>query len=452
MLAGALYLMHPVIALNASGGMETSIFLTVLLTIALAVGSRRFDLALIATALLPWIRIDGVVAVPVIAAMWWRAGRPAIRWGAIGTAAAIVVAYAVFTSLVYDTLIPQSALSKLGESYGRPVEAMTVAVSFIAAVAGLSSTFYWYLTPQVLLLIGLAWKLASWRVHPAEQALLLIAFLHAFAYIIPGRAYAINFPWYFVPFVALTILPSVDALIEVGHRFRFKPLPRVVLLVLCAGLLACVVAAFGLRYVDGFLESMMNVLPSAKRLLQEPRRLDSVRQILFGNLLLAGGILIALIAGTEAIRRARSGAFQAGLGFFLAILMIAPIYLSRKHVIEKYERREASYLALGRWVSDHIAPEELIGATEIGAFGWGAIDNTVYDEWGLVTKGAKGVSRTKWVAALQPAVALDLSTTGERRKAREPTQNYVAITTDYNRFYLRKDLLPAWAADPAKLE
>ncbi len=527
--AVVLWLTHPVVALNGAGGLETSWFVALLLATVLAVTERRFGPALSLALAAFWVRIDGVVLLPVVVWAWWRLGRPRISlvWAGAGTVAA--VAYLGVTLTLFGSPIPHSLVAKAAATRPSWQGAAAAAASFVSATAGMLPAWYRHVSPHALLLPGLA--VSAWygvrglagagfafcarrrgrgAVQPGgagrperrdadssrsgwsredicERTLLGLAASYAALFVVSGRPSVPLFPWYHVPFVTLALLPGLSRSVGLGRRLAGVVAPRaratavVLLSVGVAWLVAPWLAAAGGNGARGTSADVAGwvVSPSPIYLVAwhdvVRRPGDVLRELwplVYQDL---GLVLVALLVGCLALvvfagqgessshgRRARCflllpagagcGGYVHGAAgrtgrawLLLGVVAIVPLLLSRWDLGEKYERRERAYLALGKWVRDHVEPGETLGAREVGALGWAAYPLHVHDELGLVTPRALGVPRSDWVRSASPALVVETSL-GSRASVRpeEMLPGYVLVESLHNRVYLRRDLEQAW--------
>lgn len=222
----ALMITHPVLRLSSQGGMETALYLALGAGAALALPRRaagRLDdgkpavLSLGAGAL-PWLRFDGFLPAAVLfaAGAWvWRGRSEARRWlvGGALLAALAPVGDRILLGTWVPATIPAKAIHGGAASLAG---AAAVALEFGRAAAGMSA--YWLVSPSAhLALVPLAiWGGFRWRrrheIDAASIAILLWSLLHVAALVSAGRAYATNFPWYFVPpLLGLAVLAAYGA-------------------------------------------------------------------------------------------------------------------------------------------------------------------------------------------------------------------------------------------------
>ncbi len=445
------WLVHPVVALNGSSGMETSIFLAALLGFVIACQKQRMDLALIIVALTVWIRIDGIVIGLVWLWVWLRSsGRRLPLTGLLG-AVIILSAYAVFCWFIFGSLFPQSVIAKMETGHARLSGNIQVGISYIAAMGGMIKVWYWYLSAHILLFPGLLVSIARFRkISVVSQTLIIAGVLHAFPFVAAGRTYSMLFPWYYVPFLTLTLIPSVQGL---GHLYGFlrerAHRSTLMMLFFILGISTIILLfAAGLSYRGGLITETLDKWVSLS-----PRRMSLLLDVIrYSAVLLAtlsSFILVTLaVPGSSHFNRLR----QTIVLSMIILLTILPLVKNRDHLLRKYKRREVSYLNAGAWVSANLGREEWIGAKEIGAVGWSAIDNPVFDEKGLVTPEAIGTTRIKWVKKYRPALILDLSSTKQRLIRVDPgLPGYKHFLSDHNSVFIREDVVSSWEKVPPDL-
>jgi hypothetical protein len=440
-VAACLYLVHPVIALNSISGMETSIYVSALLLFALAIAQHRFAAATLIFSLMPWIRIDGLFCGFVLALFWFRDGCPRVDGRATLAAAAIIGAYLVFTWATFGAVLPESALAKFHRESSSLLGSIAVGASFPAAFLGLSFLWHWFISPLALLFPCLVFKVASVRsANRLEQTFLLLAATFALMYGIPGRLLTLKTTWYYVPFIALLIIPSLSGAVQLLRNPQW--LARHWFLILLSG------TGMLLLLSGGFEAALGSLLHRILGYHPELYTADGIpiEVIVITNLQILGAAFLLMAA--LIYFRQRSFAVPVIVAIFG--LALYPIALDAERQSGKYARREASYLALGDWINRYVEQGEFIGAREIGALGWAAPNQVMYDEWGLVTKGARNIRRSQWVAQYRPALVVGTSLNIDRARPRE-MGNYFVIDTQHLRLWIREDYRQAWKLHPPPL-
>jgi hypothetical protein len=229
--------------------METALYLALLSTTVWALAAGRFGVAALAAGLLPWVRFDGALATLVFLIAARRAGgtraAKASVWGAVLGLGAFVA-----HRLLFERWLPDSLTAKLdtgGSDWAGG--ALEVATEFVRAAAGMSA--YWLVTPSVhIVLVPLAVagavRVARRRLDPAATRALVTVAIWAAGYtaffVLSGRGYARNFPWYFAPpllalatFAAAGAAPLADRLVGTSApAARFGSAALAVLVVLAA--------------------------------------------------------------------------------------------------------------------------------------------------------------------------------------------------------------------------
>jgi len=212
LVAAVLLLTNPAWLLTSFSGMELPLYVAAIVwSLGFAI-EGRFSPALAIAAAAIWIRVDGVLLYLVVTAMHVVAPRDRrAAWRQLGSLA-IVAGYLGFGSLVYGELVPLSVQRKVGDGalFDRAwaMGALKLAANFARVVIGRS--FRWYggtsllIVAPLLLAAGAAALLRERR--SAMLAPAAFALVYAAGFILSGREYALNFPWYFLPpLVAVTL-------------------------------------------------------------------------------------------------------------------------------------------------------------------------------------------------------------------------------------------------------
>lgn len=215
-LAAAALATHPVLLLPALAGMETTLVTALVAAGALAAARREWLPVAVAAAALPWARLDAALASLVLLAFAARAARTRSERLAAGAGAAVAAAAFLTHRLVFGTWLPASVTAKAATGGSGLEGAAAVALEFGRATIGRSA--YWLVeaTPHLLLVPLAAWgglRLArdpGLRSRFAPLGLWALAYVAAF--VVSGRGYAVNFPWYFAPpLLALAVLAAIGA-------------------------------------------------------------------------------------------------------------------------------------------------------------------------------------------------------------------------------------------------
>ncbi|MEJ7845689.1 MAG: hypothetical protein WKF93_08595, partial [Acidimicrobiales bacterium] len=98
---------------GALNGMETMLFLALVLAAVDALDDGRSTLAAVLAGLLVLARPEGVVVAALLGVVLLRRGRP-LPWGGIVAAGVAVGAWAAVALVTYGTVVPQSLLAKSG--------------------------------------------------------------------------------------------------------------------------------------------------------------------------------------------------------------------------------------------------------------------------------------------------------------------------------------------------
>jgi len=210
-LAAALLVTHPVLRLASQGGMETPLYLALGAAAALSLTAPASPRALaFAAGLLPWVRFEGLLPAAIFlgVGLWrWRGAAAdrsvsARRW--LGAGVLLAALAPLGLRLLQGVWVPATIAAKaLHGGAASLAGAEAVAIELARATLGMSA--YWLVTPSVHLILV---PLAIWAIHRRGRArathaavvtTLLWSFSHAALFIVAGRAYATNFPWYFVP-------------------------------------------------------------------------------------------------------------------------------------------------------------------------------------------------------------------------------------------------------------
>lgn len=211
---------HPLLLLPSLGGMETALVLALLAGAALALARGRALTAGLLAGLLPWARVDGALAAAVLLAALARRGPTARR--AVVAGAALAAAAPLAHRFVFGLWLPATVTAKAAiatSGYGTGV--LALATEFARALAGMSA--YWLVEPTVhlsLLPLALLGAIALVRRPPprAVVALSTWALLYVAAFVVSGRDYARNFPWYFTPPVLVATLLAAPGVAALARR------------------------------------------------------------------------------------------------------------------------------------------------------------------------------------------------------------------------------------------
>lgn len=226
--AAAALATHPLLLLPSLGGMETALMLAALGAAAWATTRRKAATAAALAGLLPWIRVDGMLAAIVLLAAQARDRRSVgAGWWA---GAALAAGAPVLHRVVFGAWLPATVAAKAAIAVGDYAAGVReVALEFARSLTGRSA--YWLVDPSPhwvmvpLALLGI-WRLTRRGWTPASRAVTIWAALYVAAFVLSGRAYARNFPWYFTPpLLAIDLLAAVglaDAVQRLPVRWRVR--------------------------------------------------------------------------------------------------------------------------------------------------------------------------------------------------------------------------------------
>ncbi|MGD1048203.1 MAG: hypothetical protein ABR899_05560 [Candidatus Krumholzibacteriaceae bacterium] len=445
----ATYILHPVIALNGVGGMETSLFLSALLGFVLFCHYGFPGYALILCALCVWIRWDGLILFPVWIWWWWTATPR--RFPVVGSivSLSILIGYLLIVLNIFGAYIPQSVIAKSSIERSSLMGSAIVFLSYPASAGGLIKAWYWFLSPSVILIPGIIASFIKWRtLHRTIRLLLVVGCLYALPFIAAGRMYAMLFPWYYVPFLVMTLIPAIYGLEillnAVRRRMQSGRSKRII--VFSGSCIFLLIAATAASFIGG-----AEILPSS--LVSSAERATLLLDALKFNLGILTAVAILIFLQLISMRSARtSQPLRAVIVTSTLILAIASLCLNYLHISDKYARRESAYLKVGSWATKNLGSAEWIGAIEIGAIGWAAIDNNIFDERGLVTPEAIGTQRSEWTRKHRPALIVNLSSSEQGMEDENALPGYTHYISGHNCILIRNDILASWMADPPLLE
>ncbi len=211
-LAGALLCaLHQHLALTAVGGMETPLYVGLLLAalVAAARGSARWTGVTLGLALLT--RPDALLILPPAAWLLWRASRPEGRparslVAAAGFAAALALPWVAFAAWYFGSPIPHSMIAKRVIHPAGPLEIL--------------AEFGTFLTEEPILLGAM--PLALWGLERRRRAPLSIA-LAAFFVVYLGACASSGvtpFPWYANPLLPPLVILGMMGLDDLLARLR----------------------------------------------------------------------------------------------------------------------------------------------------------------------------------------------------------------------------------------
>ena len=459
LLAAALWLTHPLLALNGVAGMETSTFVALLLAYVLACRTGRFGLGLALLAGLVATRPDGLAVAPVWLYAWLRTGRPRPALGPTLVAAGLAASYLIFTLTTYGSPLPQSALAKAQACPATAGGPFVLALSFVASISGLLSTWHWFLAPHFLLIPGLLYVVARFRRQDATtQLLALAAVCHAGLFVLSARPCVMYFQWYYAPFLSLIILPALRGTPAVARRLREALSGRADLYLLgllsggALGYIGVVRPLYAFRETHGGWPA--HVIPALIAGNEErlARFVFSVYLSFVVAFVVGCGIYWALqLRPGRPLKWPRATPALAA-AVFLAVALL-PLLFDWEQMTLRYQRREAAYLQLGAWAAANAPRGDWLGAKEIGAFGWGAREYRIYDELGLFTPAALRTDRPEWLPQFHPALVVGSSSLDVPLIKTPPQYDgYETVRAGHTIVAVRDDLAARWHAAPPEVK
>ncbi|HKY32123.1 MAG TPA: hypothetical protein VJV23_06275 [Candidatus Polarisedimenticolia bacterium] len=216
LIGGTLCALQSHLALTAVGGMETSLYVALLLAVmaAAAAGSAAWTGVCLGAAFLT--RPDAVLAVP--AAFWLLASGPGGGSGerrtraggrfavlrAAAVAAALALPWVLYAWLTFGSPVPHSVAAKRVIHPAGPLEILSEIASFIAD------------SPLLLAALPLAlWGLERRRREPLAQGLALFCLTYLAAWLFSGVT---PFPWYVNPLIPPLLVLALSGLADVLDR------------------------------------------------------------------------------------------------------------------------------------------------------------------------------------------------------------------------------------------
>jgi hypothetical protein len=263
--AAALFLFQPDVAVAATGGMDTMLFVALMAGSVYALSARRNRAAVVLCALLVMARIDGLLwSAIVMLLICWERPRSAYRYGLLFCG--VLAPWALFAQLYYGSVLPHSMLAKL--VIGHPTEplaefdTLVTYLRWFLGAAGIqtrpiargSDSLIVLGVISVLALSGIAFSLRK----PDRPALLAVALypLLLFAAYWIGRTPRI-FPWYLIPPLwcvsILVVIGAVQGWAAVRDRFGSRRIRRLALALYVGSLLLAILLHLmtaGLRELD----------------------------------------------------------------------------------------------------------------------------------------------------------------------------------------------------------
>lgn len=226
LFAAVAFATQPVYLLSTLGGMETALYCAALAWGARAAIERRAGQLAAAAALLAWTRVEGVALAFLLLALGgrerWRGRR---TLAPIAGGAALVLAAPLAHRAIFGSWLPSTVAAKAAA--GGPSLEGVASVALELARAPLGMSAYWLVRPSVHAVVALLAVAGLVRLGRVGGGLrraapaLLPALVHGALFLVAGRGYATNFPWYFAPPLA-----AVSALSAVGAAPALARLER----------------------------------------------------------------------------------------------------------------------------------------------------------------------------------------------------------------------------------
>ncbi len=257
LFAATAFATQPVYLLATLGGMETSLYCAALALAAWASLRERDALFALAVGLIAWTRVEGLGLALLLLFVDARRRSSATERRSLGpllAGAALALAAPLAHRLLFGEWLPATLAAKAAVDEASVAGAARVGLEMLRAPLGLSA--YWLVVPSVhalfalCALVGLARLVRDrelwWRAAPA----VVPGLGHAALFIVSGRAYATNFPWYFAPpLVAVAVLTAIGAAPWASKIERRRGRSRPFLLPLIA---ACCALAAAPSLFSGF--------------------------------------------------------------------------------------------------------------------------------------------------------------------------------------------------------
>jgi arabinofuranosyltransferase len=228
-LVGLAWALNPMSIAFAVGGMETSLFVLLMLTTLVLAG--RWPIAAAAAAgASTTVRPEGALLAGAIVAWLWLSRCRAWRRAAIGAAVPMALG-GVLMTVLYGSPLPNTVAAKQ-VAYVPPGALDNVLALVLQAGLPGWSTFVLSILPQgaagVLALCGVAslsvlvrkarpWRTSEW------QAAALFGALYLGFYALAGLRGVRLFPWYLVPLVPLYLVSAAIGMTRLGRAARWLP-------------------------------------------------------------------------------------------------------------------------------------------------------------------------------------------------------------------------------------
>ena len=219
----------PSLVLASVSGMETTLFVALLLLACLAYRDDRPLLLGSAVAALALTRIDGLLFLPALVAteLWrWyrdpggtdRSIRIALLCRSVGTAALLLLPWIVFALYYFGNVVPNSIWAKLAlyRHAGTDVTARSMIIEAMLTLGNQSQP----ILEVPVVLAALVWTLIRAR----KEGVLALWFLAYAAFFLSGPIHM--HPWYYTPFRRLQASWSCCALVSGGIWCHGTPICR----------------------------------------------------------------------------------------------------------------------------------------------------------------------------------------------------------------------------------
>lgn len=217
LFAAALFATQPVYLLSSLGGMETPLYCAALALAAWGAIESRGRVFALAVGLVAWTRVEGLALAALLLLLEVRRrsraklpASPLIAGGLLALAAPCA------HRLLFGEWLPATLAAKSASGAPSLAGAGQVALEMLRAPLGMSA--YWLPWPSVHALFalvagaGLVRLFRDPELRRRAAPALLPSLAHVALFVAAGRAYAVNFPWYFAPpLVAAAALTALGA-------------------------------------------------------------------------------------------------------------------------------------------------------------------------------------------------------------------------------------------------
>jgi arabinofuranosyltransferase len=291
---------NPVFLMPSVTGMETALFLFLLVLSLVLLAQSRDRAALCVAALCVWARFDAILFLALALLFVVLKERGRIRWTVVAPSLLVLAAYFLFGWIYYGDLVPSSVQAKMVGHYfssGWMARAGRVAIEFWNAFLGRSN--YWYVADSALRILWVPLVIGAIALmrKRAVKVIPLVAFSVAYAgaFILAGRTYAIHFPWYFVPpllLLYLVVAQGVLSLVKGITRFlSSNPRTRQTITVSC-----CLMVAVGWAFLM-VVPLQKNETRLVEKFFEERERTYAAVGLWLGDILPRGSVVAAVEIG-----------------------------------------------------------------------------------------------------------------------------------------------------------